>query len=115
MRAKIFKKITLNSFETCHGRNEGGSAHSAITAAVKQAGDIFIPSQIIPIIKLPWRKHPHIVSEMTVSDSLDLRTLYQDLKILRVRQSDEMEPDSDDTLNWTKMSAEDSQTPHEDL
>lgn len=103
--SKNIKNITLHFFEACHGQNEGDSAHSAITAAVKQAGDIFIPSQIIPIIKLARRKHPYIVHEMAFSDFLDFKTLSQDLRILSVRQSDEMKPDSNDSLNWTKMSA----------
>lgn len=100
--SKNIKSVHHYFFETCHGQSEGDSAHSTINRAIKVAGDLFLPSQIIPIIKLARRKHPYIVVEMNFYDFLDFKKLSQDLRILTIRSQ------ADDSLgkvviNWTKI------------
>lgn len=85
-RSKNIEVITHYFFEKCHGQSEGDSAHSAISSAVAKAGDIFIPSQLIPVFRLARRNHPYIVKEMLYNDFLDFKTLSQDLRILSVRK-----------------------------
>lgn len=97
--SKNVKTIVHYFFEVCHGQSEGDSAHSSISRAIKAAGDLFVPSQIIPIIKLARKKHPYIVTEMNYDDFLNFKKLSQDLRILSLRRAQNDETD----VNWTKM------------
>nr|CAH7735703.1 unnamed protein product [Callosobruchus chinensis] len=53
-----------------------GIQHSAISSAISHVGDLFIPSQLYPVIKLARRKHPYKYSHF------DLRNDYIELKRL---------------------------------
>lgn len=92
--------IVLRFFEANHGQNEGDSAHSAIEYAVRKAGDIFLPSQLIPIMRLARPQKPYVIHQMNTEDFLDFKTLAQDLRILKERSDDQK---SGDPVNWTKM------------
>lgn len=59
------EEISLFFYESFHGQNEGDSAHSAVSTALSTAGDIFIPSQLIPIVRLARRKQPYRVNPLT--------------------------------------------------
>ena len=50
------EKIHLMFFEAYHGQNEGDSAHSAISTALDNVGDLYVPSQLIPIFRLARKK-----------------------------------------------------------
>lgn len=97
--SSTLEEIRLTFFEPYHGQSEGDSAHSAIGTAVKGAGDIFIPSQLVSIIRLARRKHPYNVKEMTSDDFLAFKELSIKLRVLSIRECD----DSEDTVDWTKM------------
>ncbi|KAJ8891712.1 hypothetical protein PR048_004241 [Dryococelus australis] len=40
---------------------------------IEHAGDIFIPSQLIPIFRLAGRKKPYVVHDMQPTDFLDFK------------------------------------------
>lgn len=100
--SKHVKTITHYFFEVCHGQNEGDSAHSAISRAIKAAGDLFLPSQIIPVIKLARKKHPYIVTEMNYDDFFNFKKLSQDLRILSLRKAQD-DASCETEVNWTKL------------
>lgn len=100
--SKNIRTITHYFFEVCHGQNEGDSAHSAISRAIKAAGDLFLPSQIIPIIRLARKKHPYIVTEMNYDDFLNFKKFSQDLRILSLRKAQD-DACCETDLNWTKL------------
>lgn len=58
---KSVEKISLRFFTTNHGQNEGDSAHSAISYSIKKAGEVFLPSQFIPIFRLARPSKPYEV------------------------------------------------------
>lgn len=67
-RSVNIEEISLRFFEAYHGQNEGDSCHSAISYAVKQAGDIFVPSQLYPIFRLARRENPYLVCQLEYQD-----------------------------------------------
>lgn len=92
------EKIYLNFFETNHSQSEGDSAHSAISTAIKNTGDLYVPAQLVPIIRLARRKNPYIVHSLQFSDFLDFKTLSQNLRILNRRNDD-----NGCSINWTAI------------
>lgn len=92
------EKISLKYFETNHGQSEGDSAHSAISSALSIAGDIFVPSQLQPVINLARRKQPYKVISMNYDDFKDFKTLSTDLRVLSVRETG-----SGSKINWTNV------------
>lgn len=100
--SKNIKTVTHYFFESFHGQNEGDSVHSTIGAAISRAGNIYVPSQIPPIIRLARKKHPYIVHEMQFSDFLDFKSYSQNLRLLSARRAI-MADDKVNDLNWTKM------------
>lgn len=92
------EEIILSISAPCHGQNEGDSAHSAIGYAIKKSGDIFIPSQLIPIIKLARRRQPYKVVTLNYSDFMDFKKLSQDLRVLSIRKDNEGE-----AVDWRNM------------
>lgn len=84
--------ISLYFFESFHGQNEGDSAHSAVGTALSSAGDIFIPAQLYPIIRLARRKQPYVVHELQHNDFQDFKKMAKELRILSIRTSDTGEP-----------------------
>uniref|UniRef100_A0A8D8X2V7 Uncharacterized protein n=1 Tax=Cacopsylla melanoneura TaxID=428564 RepID=A0A8D8X2V7_9HEMI len=78
-------EITLKFFEPNHGQNEGDSVHSAIGQAINRAGDLFIPSQLTPIITLARRRQPYRVYPMETQDFYDFKDVAKELKLLDVR------------------------------
>lgn len=55
------KQINLRFFNTNHGQCEGDSAHSAISYAVKKAGKLFVPSQLLPVFRFARHSKPYEV------------------------------------------------------
>ena len=55
-KISIFPTILLNLVnnlkDVSHGQNEGDSVHSTISAAYKGAGEVFTPSELVPIFRL---------------------------------------------------------------
>lgn len=64
-RSKNLSTIYLKFFEPYHGQNEGDSAHSSIDAALKVAGNVFVPSEVQSIIRLSRWKPPYKVESVT--------------------------------------------------
>lgn len=91
-------KISLHFFEPYHGQNEGDSAHSCINTAIEAAGDLYVPSQLVPIFRLARRKNPYVVHSLQTGDFYDYKTLAHDLRILSVRIDDKGDP-----VDWTTM------------
>lgn len=92
------EKMSLLYFEAYHGQNEGDSAHSAIKTAIDNAGDLFVPSQLVPVFKLARRKKPYVVHTPQTSDFLDFKLLSKNLRILSIRSDDQ-----GGTMDWTKV------------
>lgn len=57
--SKCVEIISLSFFETNHGQSEGNSMHSFIEHAVKQVGEIIVPSQLVTICKMA--KQPYSI------------------------------------------------------
>lgn len=96
--SRHIKEISLKFFAPNHGQNEGDSAHSAISYALKHAGEIFIPSQLYPVFRLARRKQPYEVHPLKFKDFFNFKKLSQDLRILSIRKDDLGED-----INWTEM------------
>ncbi|KAJ4427099.1 hypothetical protein ANN_24714 [Periplaneta americana] len=79
--SKNLLSINLCFFEPNHGQNEGNSAHSTISTALAQAGDIFIPCQLVPIVRLARRAAPYEVLSMRVKDFFDYKSISDSLRI----------------------------------
>ncbi|CAG9768645.1 unnamed protein product [Ceutorhynchus assimilis] len=93
------KNITLKFFETNHGQNEGDSAHSAIGYALAHSGDLFVPSQLYPVIRgARTQPKPYTVIPMSFGDFLDFKTFSKNLRLLSVRQSEKNR-----SLKWTEI------------
>lgn len=91
------EKISLRFFESFHGQSEGDSVHSTISSAVKRAGNVTIPSQLIPIFRLA-RNPPYTVHEMQYNEFLDFKELSKNLRILKCRETT-----ANEDLNWTNF------------
>ncbi|CAH1112741.1 unnamed protein product [Psylliodes chrysocephalus] len=96
--SKNIEEISLRFFESFHGQNEEDSAHSAISTALTTAGDIFVPSQLHPIIRLARRKQPYKVIPLEYHDFIDFKKLSRDQRILSVRTSD-----YGNSIKWTDI------------
>lgn len=94
------EEVSLRFFAPHHGQNEGDSAHSAISNAVKKAGDIMVPSQLIPVFRLARRQNPYTVFHLSYTDFLDFKTFSQKLRILSIRTDDS---NSKEEINWNEM------------
>lgn len=92
------EQISLLYFEAYHGQNEGDSAHSAIKTALDNAGDLYVPSQLVPVFRLARRKQPYRVHTPQSTDFLDFKSLSKDLRILSVRSDDQ-----GGTVDWRNM------------
>lgn len=93
------KRVTLKFFEPYHGQNEGDAAHSAISHAISQAGDLFVPSQLSPILNLARRKQPYKVNQMESKAFFDFKLLAKELRILTVREDNE----TNIPIHWPSM------------
>jgi len=87
-QCKSITSIQLNFFEAYHGQSEGDSAHSAISYAIKKAGDINVPSQLVPIIRMARRSQPYIVNRLNTEDFLDFKQLSQTMRLLNSKTDD---------------------------
>ena len=65
------------------------SPHSAISHALKRAGDVFQPIQLEPIFHGARPKQPYKVSTMNFDDFIDFKSLSKDLKILDAKENTE--------------------------
>nr|CAH7766282.1 unnamed protein product [Callosobruchus chinensis] len=91
-------EISLRFFETHHGQSEGDAARSATNRAITTAGNLFVPSQLYPIMRLARRKQPYIVILMSYNDFKDFKMLSKDMRILSVRSSE-----NGSNINWTNV------------
>lgn len=91
-------QISILYFEAYHGQNEGDSAHSAIKTAIDNAGDLYVPAQLIPVFHLARRKNPYTVHTLQSRDFLDYKKMSKDLRILSIRRDDQ-----GNSVDWTKM------------
>ena len=82
------EEISQLFFKTNHGQSERDSAHGAIGHALNNAGDLFVPSQISPVVSLARPKQPYIVNRMQFDDCLDFKTLSKELRILEARREE---------------------------
>ena len=92
------EEISLRFFESFHGQNEGDSAHSAISYAIKQGGDLFVPSQLSPVFKLARRNQPYLVHCLRHDDILDFKELSKTLRVLSVKVAD-----TGEAIRWTDV------------
>lgn len=97
-KLKNIQSISLLYFVANHGQNEGDSAHSAIKTAIDNAGDIYVPAQLVPIFRLARRKNPYTVHTLQAADFLDFKTLSKDLRVLSIRADDQ-----GNVMDWTKI------------
>ena len=74
--------ISLRFFETSHRQNEGDAAHSMISAALSRAGDVYIPAELTPILKLARGKQPYSVVPMQYNGFWDYKQLSLDWRVL---------------------------------
>lgn len=72
---------------------------SAIVFALKNAEDLFVPSQLVPIMKLARSKAPYTVQQMETDDFLNFKKFSQDIRILKVREDNQTK----ETINWTEV------------
>nr|CAH7768720.1 unnamed protein product [Callosobruchus chinensis] len=91
-------EISLRFFETHHGQSEGDAARSATNRAITTAGNLFVPSQLYPIMRLARRKQPYIVILMSYNDFKDFKMLSKDMRILSFRSSEK-----GSNINWTNV------------
>lgn len=80
--------ISIRYFETSHGQNEGDAAHSAIATAISTAGNIYVPSQLHPIVALARRKQPYKVIPLKYNDFLDFKSFSKEIRILSIKESE---------------------------
>lgn len=92
------EEITLRFSIPNHGQSAGDSAHSAISYAVKKAGDVFIPAQLIPIMRLARIDQPYRVFSLLHTDFLDFKKMSTDIQLLSLRKDD-----TGAHVNWTEM------------
>lgn len=95
---KNIDEIFISYFVPYHGQNEGDSAHSVISNAIKRAGPLYIPSQLNPTIKLARRKHPYSISELNYNDFLNFKEMAHSMRVLSVRKDNLSE-----TVNWKQI------------
>lgn len=96
--AKNINKISISFFETNHGQSEGDSAHSCISTALSLAGDVFIPAQLPPILKLARRNLPYHVFTMNGQDFGDYKSIAENIRLRSTRKFD-----SGEEVDWTKI------------
>lgn len=65
------------------------SAHSAISYAIKKAGELRVPSQLTPIFRLARRAKPYNVFSFTYSNFLDFKQFSEHLRLRSIRIDDE--------------------------
>lgn len=97
-QSKHLKEISLRFFTSSHGQSEGDSAHSAINYAIKKAGELFVPSQLIPVFRLARHAKPYEVFSLTFSDFLDFKTLSEIIRLRTIRIDAEGK-----AFKWTDM------------
>lgn len=90
--------ISLHFFESFHGQNEGDSAHSTISSALAKSGDLFLPSQLHPIVRLARRSHPYDVHPLESKDFLNFKKLSKDIRILNVSVAE-----SGEAIKWKEI------------
>jgi len=92
------EQISLYFFEAYHGQNEGDSAHSCINTAIEATGDVYVPTQLVPIFRLARKHNPYIVHSLKTVDILDYKIVAHQLRILSIRKDDNGDP-----IDWTTM------------
>ncbi|CAG4989572.1 unnamed protein product [Parnassius apollo] len=82
------EEISLRYFCSFHGQSEGDSVHSAIAFAMAKAGNVFVPCQLEPIIRLA-RKNPYEVKVLNYNDFKDFKNLALKLRLLKLKNDNQ--------------------------
>lgn len=90
------EEVSLRFLKSYHGQSEADSVHSAISTALRNVGDIFIPTQLCPIFSLARRRQPYNIHVLEHG----FKKLSEDLQILTLRKNNE---DSGVPMNWNRM------------
>lgn len=98
MNSESVEEISLRFFCPSHGQSEGDSVHSAVSYAMSKAGNIYVPSQLVPIIRLA-RKDPYNVKEYNYNDFLNFKDFSQKIKLLQLRKDDQI----GELVKWTHI------------
>ncbi|CAG9762545.1 unnamed protein product [Ceutorhynchus assimilis] len=86
---KHVQEISLRLFTTNHGQSEGDSTHSAISYAIKKAGEWFVPSQLIPVFRLARKAKPYEEYPLDFNDFLDFKAFGENLRVRSIRIDDD--------------------------
>lgn len=70
-------------------RSEGNSTHSADSHVIDNSGDPFLPSQLVPIIRLARSAKPFIVHLLDTKYFVDFKEVSKDRRILKERNDNE--------------------------
>ena len=98
-RSHSVEEVTLHFFETNHGQSEGDAMHSTIERAMRKVGEMFVPSQLVTLIKMSRSTpRPYNVRAIQSSDINDWKTYSQGRGILRVRSTE-----AGTNVDWTKF------------
>lgn len=81
----VSTKLVCDISKQTMGRMKG----ILISYALKHAGDLFLPSQIVPIIRLARSTKPYIVKQLETSEVYDFKEISKDLRILNERKDDQ--------------------------
>ena len=81
VNSKQVHQIFLSFFKTNHKQGEHDSAHSCISTAISAAGNIFIPSQLPPIIRLARRNFLYVVFKMNTEGFLEYKSCTEKLRL----------------------------------
>lgn len=92
------EQISLLYFAAYYGQNERDSTHRAIKTASDNAGDLYVPSQLVPGFRLARRQQPYSVQTPQSTDLIDFKSLSKDIRILSVRSDDQ-----GGTVDWRIM------------
>lgn len=97
--SESIEEISLRYFCSFHGQSEGDSVHSAIAFAMNQVGNIYVPSQLEPIIRLA-RKKPYEARLLDYDNFRHFKDLASKLKLLQLKKGDDQTGES---FKWTDV------------
>ena len=80
-RTRNVTKITLYFFKTSHGQNEGDSVHSTVERALKRAGEMYVPSQLVTLISLA-RSIPYSIKQVQKEDIINFKEYSEQIGVL---------------------------------
>ena len=60
------RDVSLQYFETLHGQIEGDAVHSKICSALSRARDMYVPAELIPILKFAGAKQLYMLFQCNI-------------------------------------------------